>query len=382
MTNTEQAEKLLKEMRARQDDKKEIKLRSLYYTMRSLMGIPWWWMAFEIGARGRGKSYGAMDTVLSFEDRYGQENVKCYYFRLSDLSCKKMMENKAEKAIDAKLVRKYKMQISCKGSTVYNHGKPCFRMYALVSAAKTGKGIAEYDPDFLTHPPINPKTGKPVKRFIFMILDEFMIAEGEEKRTVGNPVSQFKMFLENILRDQEKLDYPAVRIFACANAVSECSDFLAQMAGFIPEKHGRFKLKRRGIIVDNIPNTEAYLEKRKKSITASVMDYENDANYTNIIKRDLESLKPKRQKLNRATCIIKFSKYPRDWYTVWDNNIIRKYNGQFVKNTIPMIRYLDDIFDEQKAKSVIERYDARSFKYADLISQATFAAHLKTIKAK
>ena len=382
MTNFEEAEKMLKEMKAAKKDKQESKLRSLYYTTRSLMGIPWWWIAFEIGSRGRGKSYGSVDTSLSYQDRYGIENVKCYYFRLSDLSCRKMLENKAEKAIDAKLVRKYKMQISVKGGTIYNHGKQCMRMYALVSAAKTGKGVAEYDPDFLNNRPIDKKTGKPVKRFIFMILDEFMIAEGEEKKTVGNPVSQFKMFLENILRDQEKLDYPAVRIFACANAVSECSDFLAQMAGFIPEKPGRYKLKRKGIIVDNIPNSEAYIAKRKRSITASVMDYENDANYTNEIKRDIESLKPKRQKLNRATCIIKFTKYPKDWFTVWDNNIIRRYNGQFVKNTIPMIRYLDDIYDEQRAKSVIERYDARAFKYADLISQATFAAHLKCIKAK
>ena len=47
-----------------------------------------------------------------------------------------------------------------------------------------------------------------------------------------------------------------------------------------------------------------------------------------------------------------------------------------------MIRYLDDVYDEERAKSVIERYDARAFRYADLISQATFGAKLKLIKAK
>jgi len=295
---------------------------------------------------------------------------------------KAMLENKAAKAIDAKLMRKYGMQVSVKGNTVFNHGKPCMYFYALVSAAKKGKGVAEYDPDFLNKPPRDPKTGKKIRRYIFMILDEFMIAEGQEKKTVGNPVEQFKMYIENILRDQERMDYPAVRVFCCANAVSECSDFLAQMAGFIPEAPGRYKLKRRHMIVDNIPNTEEYIEKRKKSYGSDIMDYEDDANYTNVVKRDIESLKPKRQKLVKPTCIIKFSKYEKDWFTVWDGKIIRKYNGQIINNSIPMIRYLDDVYVEERAKSVIERYDARSFLYADLISQATFAAHLKQIKSK
>ena len=45
-----------------------------------------------------------------------------------------------------------------------------------------------------------------------------------------------------------------------------------------------------------------------------------------------------------------------------------------------MKRYVDSFFDQDLSKSVIERYDARSFQYADLISQATFAAELKQIK--
>ena len=41
-----------------------------------------------------------------------------------------------------------------------------------------------------------------------------MMAEGVEKKSVGNPVDQFKIYIENILRDQERMEYPAVRIFA------------------------------------------------------------------------------------------------------------------------------------------------------------------------
>lgn len=347
------------------------------------MGIPWWWIVWLIGARGRGKSYAALDTVLSYIKRYGADNVKCYYFRISDLSIQAMLKNKARKCIDAKLQRKYKMDISCHANTLYDHGKAIIDFYPLVSAAKVGKGVAEYDPDFLNNRPIDPKTGKNIKRFVFFILDEFMMAEGLEKKSVGNPVEQFKIYIENILRDQERMDYPAVRVFACANAVSECSDFLAQLAGFIPEKPGRFFLKRKHMIVENIPNSEAYIDKRKKSYGADIMDYEEDANYTNNIKRDLETLMPKNRRLVKATAIIKFHKNDTDkWFTIWDDNIIRRYNGQTCSRTIAMSRYIDEVFNQDVVNSIFERYDARAFKYSDLISQATFAAQLKILKKK
>jgi hypothetical protein len=47
-----------------------------------------------------------------------------------------------------------------------------------VSAPKVGKGAALYDYNYLNNRPIDPKTGKPVKRFIWLILDEFQMAEG------------------------------------------------------------------------------------------------------------------------------------------------------------------------------------------------------------
>lgn len=348
--------------------------KQLYYTTQSLMGIQWWTWAFLCGSRGRGKSFSVLDTALSYVKKYGQENVKIYYFRISDMSVKAMLANKGRKAIDEMLVRKYNLHLTTHANTLFNDDKPLIDFYPLVSAAKTGKGVAEYDPEWLNQP----------NRYIFMIIDEFMMAEGIEKKSIGNPVEQFKIYVENILRDQKQLDRRAVMIFGCANSVSECSDFLAQLAGFIPEKPGRYKLKRKHMIVDNIPNSEAYLEKRKESIGADIMDYENDSNYTNIIKRDIETLKPKRQRLQKVTEIIKFSKSPESWFCVWDGNIIKRYNGQTYRadQVIAMKRYLDTRFNMDLVNSVVERYDARAFLYNDLISQATFAAQLKNIKNK
>ena len=373
---SDKVKKALKEVKEERLAKLEDKL-GLYYTMHSVLGVHWWNWLWCIGARGRGKSYAGVDTLLDFGKKYGQENVKCYYFRISDLSVKSMLANKARKAIDAKLVRKYDLDITTKATTIYNRGKPLMDFYALVSAAKTGKGVAEYDPDFLNQ---YYKDGK--KRFIFIIIDEFMMAEGVEKKSVGNPVDQFKIFIENILRDQEQLPYRAVMIMGFANSVSECNDFLAQLAGFIPETPGRYYLKRKHMIVDNIPNSKAYLEKRKKSIGDDIMDYDNDANYTNVVKRDLESLMNKGRQLIRVTTLLKFSKDPKDWFCVYDGRYIRRYRGETVnKNLIVgMKRHLDNFFDPDIVKDVFEMYDARAYIYADLISQATFAAQLKLLK--
>lgn len=356
----------------------------LYYTLRSAMGINWANWFWLCGARGRGKSYAFWDTYLGYCKKYGQENCKCYYFRVSDLSVKAMLNNKAAKAIDAKLVRKYNLDISTKGNVIFNHGKPLANLYALVSAAKAGKGIAEYDDEFLGKRPINPKTGKPIKRFIFLMIDEFQMAEGMEKKSIGSPVEQFKMYYENILRDQEQLDYRAVMIFGCANAVSECSDFLAQLCGLIPEKPGRYFLKRKHMVIDNIINSKAYIEKRKRSIGADIMDYEEDSNYTNVVKRDLDTLMPKGRRLRKVTALIKFSKDPKDWFCEYDGKIIRRYRRECVKRDLiqPMRRYLDEAYSADYVKSVIERFDARSYLFADLISQAVFAAKLKEIKNK
>jgi len=354
----------------------------LYYTLRSAMGINWANWFWLCGARGRGKSYAFWDTYLGYCKKYGQENCKCYYFRVSDLSVKAMLNNKAAKAIDAKLVRKYNLDISTKGNVIFNHGKPLANLYALVSAAKAGKGIAEYDDEFLGNRPINPKTGKPIKRFIFLMIDEFQMAEGMEKKSIGSPVEQFKMYYENILRDQEQLDYRAVMIFGCANAVSECSDFLAQLCGLIPEKPGRYFLKRKHMVIDNIINSKAYIEKRKRSIGADIMDYDEDSNYTNVVKRDLDTLMPKGRRLRKVTALIKFSKDPKDWFCEYDGKIIRRYRRECVNRNLiqPMKRYLDEAYSADYVKSVIERFDARSYLFADLISQAVFAAKLKEVK--
>lgn len=375
--------KILKERRKdvinkAEDAEERLKERlGLYYTLRSLLGAPWTW-AWLCGSRGRGKSYAAVEYCLRTRQKYGAENVKIYYLRISDLSVKTLLANHAAKAIEPKLARKYNLNISVKADTIFDHGKPLMEVFALVSAAKKAKGTALFDSDFIDNAPPG------IKRKIIIIWDEFQIAEGVEKRTVGNPVEQFRIYIESLLRDQQQTpgNDPAVRIICCANSVSECAGAMAQLCNFIPQKLGRFWLTRKHTVIDNIPNSKAYEEKRKKSIGAAIMDYDNDANYTNELKRDLETLKKKGHRLRTPTALIKFSKKPSEWFIIWDGKIIKRYNNQTISKNkiIAMRRYLDEFYNGDIVKNIIDRYDARGFLFADLVSQAYFAENLKAIK--
>jgi hypothetical protein len=358
----------------------------LYLTPHALMGYHNIIHFLILGSRGRGKSVISLDAPLSYKFKYGFENVKIYYMRISDLSIKAMLEDNGKGAIDPILINKYHLNIKVKGRSIYHDNKELIEFYPLVSAGKVGKGVSIYDANYLNKRPINPKTGKPIKRFIFIILDEFLMAEGIEKRSIGEPVEQFKIYLEGFLRDQEILDYDAVRIFYLANAVSECATFMGTLFNFIPRPgdFGIKKLTRKHCIVWNVPNSEAYIAKRKKSYTSDVFDYENDPNYTNIVKRDLDLIKPKHVRIRKVTMIIMFSKYPQDWFCLYDGKYIREYHKEQVNKNkyVAMIRHLDVVFIQDLVRDIYECYDARGYRYCDIISQARFGAKMKLLKSK
>lgn len=340
-----------------------------------------------IASKGVGKSVVSVETLIQLKRKYGYNNVKGYYFRLTDLACKQMLANSAQKAVDPYLVDKYDLDITCKGYHVYDHGKQLFEMLPLTSAGSKGKGSAYYDANFLNKRPIDKKTGKPIKRFIVTIWDEFLMAEGIEKKSVGSPVKQYKLYMDAIMRDQERVDYNAVYNFFLANSVSECANVTGALFNYIPmpDNHRITKLTRRHAVFWNVPVTKKYLETRKRSYNADIMDYEHDPNYTNVVKRDLELVKPKRTQLRRLCQVIKFDKQDQQyWFCVYDDKYIRQYkNEKFSRQMVTaMTRHLDEVYDADKVLSVLERYDTRSFYYADVMSQALFQSCMKEIKAR
>lgn len=339
------------------------------------------------GARGRGKSVISLDAPIASCEKYGYENNKIFYFRLSDLSVKQLLANNADKLVDSILIDRYNMHISRKGNVVYNNGKKLLEVYSLVSAPKN-KGTALYDYNFLNNRPIDPKTGKPVKRFIWLILDEFQIAEGLERNSIANKstAALFKIYTETILRDQQFLDYPAVRAYYLANNVAECSSFTTEMWGYYmpPGKTDIVKCRRKNAVFINVPNSEAYIEKRKASITGSITDFENDSNYSNKIELDMSMIKPRKTRIRKVTALIKFTKNPADWYCVYDDIYIKKYNNQCVAKDlmIPMTRHLDNTFLIDKRDDVFLKYDYQMYMYCDVATLANFRARMKELRIR
>lgn len=333
--------------------------------------------------RGIGKSVISVETAIILKRKYGYENVKCFYFRLTDLSIKAMLANKAAKAIDPYLIDKYNLEITCKNNVVYDHGKPLIEFYPLVSAGSKGKGVNLYDCNFFNK---KDKNGKRIKTFVITIWDEFLISEVERK-SVGDPVSQYRIYKEAILRDAEVIkDYDAVYNFLLANNVSECAYVTGALYNYIPDprNHRRVKLTRKRAMFWNVPITDKYLEKRKNSYNANIMDYENDPNYADV-ERDLSLIKPKRTRIHKVTALIKFDKFDKGkWFCLYDGKYIRKYSNECVNKDIiiPMKRYLDELFSPDLVTMVFERFDTRGFMYADIMSMALFQGQLKLIKAK
>lgn len=153
------------------------------------------------------------------------------------------------------------------------------------------------------------------------------MAEGLEKNSIASKSTAklWKMYTEIILRDQQFLDYPAVKCIYLANNVSECSTFTSEMWGFYmpPGKFGIFKCPRKNAVFFSVENSQAYEDKRKSAMTGSITDFENDSNYSNKIAFDMSQIKPRKTRIYRVTNLIKFSKEPNDWFCVYDGVYIR-----------------------------------------------------------
>ena len=334
--------------------------------------------------RGIGKSVISVETAIILKRKYGYDNVKAFYFRLTDQSIKTMLANDGAKAVDPYLIQKYDLELDCKANVIYDHGKPLIEFYPLVSAGSKGKGVNLYDCNFFNKV---DKNGKRIKTFVVTIWDEFLMAEGIEKRSVGDPVEQYKIYKEAILRDAEVIkEYNAVYNFLLANNVSECASVTGALYNYIPnpDNHNRVFLTRKRAMFWNVPISDAYIEKRKKSYNANILDYSNDPNYANI-KRDLTLIKPKSTRIHKVSWLVKFDRIDKNkWFCIYDSKYVRQYHGETINKhkVIAMKRYLDELYDPDKVNFVFDMFDGKGFMYCDLMSQSLFTAQLKLLKAK
>lgn len=361
-----------KAVRDRKANERKIKTyKDEYWTINSIMGNDWARFYYLLGGREAGKSYAVMKWITNRKLKH-PESTKLYWFRLTEASQKKLLLGGAADLIDPDLRRKFDVKTKVKGNKVMTFkekevttksGKVKKEQYdeeefCRVMACSTfynDKGIGYFD---------NEYDGEYI-----CVLDE-MNREQSERNTF-DIVYAFTNQLENVLRSTKT----KVKIIMIGNTLEEASDLLSNL-NFIPDGFGRYKLKRKKAVVDYIMPNEKYKERRKEATANMLMG--DASTFTNEIEIDRSLICSKRARIKPVN-VIKFNKSKDTWFTLWNDGIIHQYNGEN-KPVIAMRRYLDELYDSELAESVVERFDARAFKFTTLAGFKRFQKQMRLLK--
>lgn len=346
--------------------------RGEWYTVNSIFGNDWAIFFALLGGRETGKSYSAMrwgvNRKLQLEDK-----MKFYWFRLTEQAADNLLAGGADKLVDPDIKRKYGINTFTKNHTVYTYQerevigprskkvkkeKTDIKEFCEILACSTfynTKGVGYFDNEF---------DGE-----YYIVLDE-MNREQSEKNSF-DIVYNFVNLLENIARSTKT----KIKVVMIGNTLDEASDILSAF-NFIPDNFGRFKLKSKRAVIDYIMPNEAYKARRKGTIADIMMP--DASTFTNEVKLDRSLLVNKRLTKN-PEYIIKFNKSQDTWFTVWNGNIIKRYNGE-EKPAVGMRRYCDVLYNQDAVNNVFEIFDARAFKFTDLSCFKQFQKQLKLIK--
>lgn len=379
-----------------------------WYTINSILGNDWARFFYLLGGREAGKSYSVMKWATQRKLKK-PDDVKFYWFRLTETQQKSLLANGAGDLIDPDLKRKYNLKTQTKGNIVYTYNekvevnektgketikKEDVKEFCRVMACSTfynDKGRGYFDNEF---------NGEYI-----IILDE-MNREQNEKNSF-DIVYAFVNQLENVVRSTPL----NVRVILIGNTLEEASDLLSAL-NFIPDGFGRFKLVKnrqtlykyineyktartpherlqitkkyecvdfgKRAVVDYIKPNENYIARRKNAAANTLMG--DASTFTNEIDLDKSLLVSKRERKN-PQYIVKFGKTKSTWFTVWNNYIVSDYNKEQVRS-IPMSRYLDDFFNQDNANMIQEIFDTRCFRFTTLATFKRFQKQLKLIKKR
>ena len=343
-----------------------------WYNLRPILGYANWALFYILlGGREAGKSYSVTNFFI---DQWKNKGIPFTWLRLTERQARKLLQNNAEKLVDPDLRRKYNLDLTTNGNNVYEvtkrsepdkNGKTKIlekklmaRVYA-ISTFYTDKGSI-FDKDFL----------KDKSMRYNIAIDEFEREKGE-KNTFDILYSLVNQ-LENLVRSTKE----RTKIFFLGNTLEDASDILCAF-NFIPEEWGIYKLKSKRCVIHNIEPTDAYKARRKGTIADILMP--QASTFTNKI--DTDNTLITKQRLYEPTYIIKFTKDKNDWFTVWDSNIIKKYNGE-QKPVIAMRPYLDEPYQTEIVKNMIKLFDTRSFMFTNLITFKSFQQQLYLLKPR
>ena len=340
----------LNEIQKSKDKRKE----SAFINLRPLLGcFNWAEFLWLIGGAQAGKSYAVTDFYVH---QFIEHDTPFYWIRLTQRQSKQLLENNAERLIDPDIRRRYGLDIVTRGENVYAVKRVEKEIHKKdgsteIKSVITEKKLLARVMDLSTYyaDKGNGYFDKDYKGWYNIALDEFQ-PEKNERRTF-DVVYAFVRQMENLVRNTKT----RVRIIGCCNLLEEASDILCCF-NFIPETFGVYKLKSKRCVISYIEPTTAYKEMRKGSIADILLP--NNSQYSNVQKVD-DTLVYK-GRLSHPTHVIKFSKEEDTWYTIWDSNVIKKWNGER-KPVIAMRPYIDELYQVESVKNIMEIFDLSGF---------------------
>ena len=359
--------------------RKEKTYKGDFYTINSLFGNDWARWFLLLGGREAGKSYAAMRWA-TINKLKRPDDFKLYWFRLTDRSAAKLLAGGGADFIDPDIQKKFDIKTMTQGNKICTYKettrinkngreiteKTDIKEFARVMACSTfynDKGVGYFDSSY--------------EGEYLVVLDE-MNREGCEANRF-DIVYAFCNQLENVLRSTKN----KVRVVCIGNTLDEAGDILSAF-NFIPDTFGRYKLHKNhnhkfDAVIDYIRPNEKYLERRKDALANELAG--DSSTFTNEVEID-RSLLVNKRKCNKPTAIIKFTKSPKSWYTVWNGNIIKQYNNENLSNVIAMSQYIDEVYNRDLMCGVIDRFDARAYLFTNIATFKRFQKSLRTMKRK
>lgn len=341
-----------------------------WYNLRPILGNANWALFYILlGAREAGKSYAVTNF---FVDQFVNKGIPFNWIRLTEAQSKKLLQNNAEKLIDPDIRRKYDLDLITNGQNVYSvkrttnkQGKSVITEKKLMarvfnlSTYYSDKGSI-YDKDFLKDP----------KMRYNIACDEF--EREKDERNTFDILNALVNQLETMVRSTKD----RCKIFFMGNTLEEASSILCSI-GYIPEMFGTYRIKAKRAVIEYIEPSEAYKKRRQGTIADILMP--NSSNFTNRL--DVDTTVVSKERLIKPVQVIKFTKDKNKWFTIWNKNLITKYNGE-KKPVIAMRPYLDEPFIPDVQKTVILEFDTRCFKFRNLITFKEFQGELALLKPR
>ena len=360
-----------------QKKKKERYIES-WYNLRPLLGNSNWALFYIlIASRQTGKGFSVQDYCLS----QWKKNPDNYltWIRLREEHAKELLKNNAQKLFEPILVRRYGLNLRTRGTEVYHveeekyidkNGNEQNRITKKIKIAEVYGASTYYKTKGQTL--MDAEWFKDPTHFKNIVIDECVAEPGEPEFDRANALVNL---LETMCRNQKD----QIKIFMLGNNVIDAnsSDVITSCFNFFPEEFGIYKLKNKRAVIHNVAPTLEYEQMRKGSIANLLLP--NSSTFTN--RRNEDKALIDKSPLRKPMYVIKFDLSSDTWFTVWNNNIIKRYNKEQVR-VIPMRPYIGEVYTTEAVSDIMLQFDARSYHYRDLITFKLFQHQLKCVKPR